>query len=153
MAPSSVTWQIAWHLARRHRSWRRARKYPPPPFLLCAFLLWLLCSRFFSVRVSPTAKTNPARPARRRPGSPPAAHPAPCRRRPPAPLPVAGRARAPGVRRRRPEFAPANRSSPPPPGVRPRQPELAAAARSSANGRPPRATVGHRQVYFFNFLV
>jgi hypothetical protein len=38
VAPSFVTWRLAWHLARRHRSWRRARKYPPDAFLSARFL-------------------------------------------------------------------------------------------------------------------
>jgi hypothetical protein len=146
MAPSSVTWQSAWHLARRHRSWRRARKYPQTPFL---------SARFFSIRVTSTSAKNIAAvhlksppPAQLRPGSPPAARPAPCRPEFPAPLAQARSLppRAQPSELGRPEFAAAARSSPPPPGAQ-------AAARSSANGRPPRATVGHRQVYFFNFLV
>jgi hypothetical protein len=125
VAPSCVTWQSAWHLARRHRSWRRARKYPQTPFLSACF---------FSVRVTSTAAKTTAAvpsksppPAQRRPGSPPPARPA---RQKPAPC--------------RPELSRASsaaRSSSPPPGAQ-------AAARSSANGRPPRATVGHRQVFF-----
>jgi hypothetical protein len=128
MAPSCVTWQSAWHLARRHRSWRRARKYPQTPFL---------SARFFSVHVTSTAaktiaipsKSSP--PAQLQPGSPPAA-------RPPRSLP-------PGVPRpARPNPLPAARSS----AERALPPGAQAAARSSANGRPPRATVGHRQVFF-----
>jgi hypothetical protein len=140
MAPSSVTWQSSWHLARRHRSWRRARKYPRTP---------ILSARFFSVlsAQNTTAAVHfsdrTARSLRRRPGRPPRSLPA--RRSPP-------RQRISPPPPRLASSAARSSPPPPPPVVRPRSPELAAPARSSANGRPPRATVGHRQVFFFKFL-
>jgi hypothetical protein len=151
MAPSAVTWQSSWHLARRHRSWRRARKYPLPPFL---------SARFFSVlsaqNTTAAVPDRTARSLRRRPGSPPVARPAPClppprqlispptdfangfrrhrtgsRARPPGVRRRTGsRARPPGVRRRRPELAaPARRSS--------RRPELRQRSATARYGWPP----------------
>jgi hypothetical protein len=58
MAPSYVTWQSAWHLARRHRSWHRARKYPQDTFL---------SARFFSVVFTYRASHPPPFGNRRRP--------------------------------------------------------------------------------------
>jgi hypothetical protein len=155
MVSSSVTWQSSWHLARRHRSWRRARKYPRTP---------ILSARFFSVRfTSPTAKYHRRRSLLRphRPfASPPSRLTAgPARRRPPAPLPAcpeipAAARSSPGDPRRRPELgrpefaAAAARSSPPPPGAHRPRPEL-----KPPLGAPP--TVGHRALrlatarYFF----
>jgi hypothetical protein len=150
MAPSCVTWQSAWHLARSHRSWRRARKYPQTTFL---------SARFFSVRVTSTAakptaavpsKSSP--PAQLRPCSPPAARPAPCR---------------PVLRRARPEFpAPLARPAPCRPELRRASPlPPGARHRALGTGARHRATVGHRPLrprqvppslppgIFFNFLV
>jgi hypothetical protein len=122
MAPSSVTWPSSWHLARRHRSWRRARKYPRTP---------ILSVRFFSVHfTSPTAKYH-CRRSLLRPHRPFASPPARLAAgRPPRSLPARRSPPPPGVR---PEIPAAARSSPPPPPVvRPRRPELAAPARSSS---------------------
>ena len=60
MAPSFVTWRPAWHLARRHRSWRRARKYPPDAFLSARFV----CSSVFAPSPPPPLAIRP--PPRRR---------------------------------------------------------------------------------------
>ena len=60
MAPSFVTWQPAWHLARRHRSWRRARKYPTDAFLSARFV----CSSVFAPSPPPPLGIRP--PPRRR---------------------------------------------------------------------------------------
>jgi hypothetical protein len=152
MAPSSVTWQSSWHLARRHRSWRRARKYPRNPILSARF------SQFALRKTSPPP--FPTAPPVRRPGSPPSG----ARRRPPAQLPAPARQRiSPPPPRLASSAAWSSPPQPPsgarrrPSGARPSgarrlelgRPELAAAAVR----RPPRATVGHRQLFFFNFLV
>jgi hypothetical protein len=50
----------AWHLARRHRSWRRARKYPPDAFLSARFV----CSSVFAPSPPPPLAIRP--PPRRR---------------------------------------------------------------------------------------
>jgi hypothetical protein len=163
MAPSYVTWQSAWHLARRHRSWRRARKYPQTTFL---------SARFFSVRVTSTAaKPTAARPTPDRlaagrpprslpPGAPPSEPGVPRPARPPRSLPPG----APPSEPCRPELrraSPAARSSPPPPGAPP-----TLGHRALGTGARHRATVGHRPlrprqvppplppgIFFFNFLV
>jgi hypothetical protein len=55
-----VTWQPAWHLARRHRSWRRARKYTPDAFLSARFV----CCSVFAPSPPPSLGKRP--PPRRR---------------------------------------------------------------------------------------
>jgi hypothetical protein len=138
MAPSCVTWQSAWHLARRHRSWRRARKYPQTTFL---------SARFFSVRVI-LPQTPPPFPNRRRPPAPLRPE---CRRAPSRPeLACARSSPPPGV----------SPSSPPPAWLRP-----TLGHRALGTGARHRATVGHRPLrprqlspplppgIFFNFLV
>jgi hypothetical protein len=138
MALSSVTWQSSWHLARRHRSWRRARKYPRNLILSARF------SQFSLRKTSPPP--FPTAPPVRRPGSPPAARPAPCTG---SPTDFAGAAPARELGRPelgRPELA----------AVRPElgRPELA--VRSSAvRSSPQSPSVGHRALrlatasYFF----
>jgi hypothetical protein len=114
--------------ARRHRSWRRARKNPQTAFSLRAFLLF--CS--FQITAAEIAAAVHKSP-------PPA--PAPARRRPPAPAQLRlaaaspARARPSSARARSPPPAP---RSPLPPRARPQ---------STADQSPPpgvRPTIGHR---------
>jgi hypothetical protein len=104
MAPSYVTWQSAWHLARRHRSWRRARKYPQDTFLSACFF-----SVVFTYRKPPAAaavrKSPPPRPSLW-PPRPPSSGDGSClpevhRARPPRPPTSPG----PGVTRTAPVLA------------------------------------------------
>jgi hypothetical protein len=98
MAPSIVTWQPAWHLARRHRSWRRARKYPPDTFLSACFL----CCSEIAQRKPPPPLGKRRRPAPFSPATPHAQL-----RRPPRPSLRPPRPPSSGeVRRARPPTSP-----------------------------------------------
>jgi hypothetical protein len=100
----------AWHLARRHRSWRRARKKPKNAFSLRAFLLSALIPNNRAAAVTNRRRLPRLRLAAAR-GRPRSAR----RRRPPA--------------RGRPELAPHR------PRSRPPEPEVAPSSLPTARGR------------------